>query len=93
LRNIRRLPDTNVADTLSRIKSLMKNGTLAPRRLARFATVEPPRVRALVGALAETVGDHSEAVDSLRKSLNPLTTFKVHATRDVLPTGPEWQLA
>lgn len=92
LRNIRRLPDTNIADTLSRVKSLMKNGTLAPRRLARFAAVEPPRVRALVGALVETVGHHSEAVDALRKSLNPLTRFKVPARRDILPTGAEWQL-
>jgi Family of unknown function (DUF6088) len=92
LRNIRRLPDTTVADTLRRIKSLIRNGTLEPGRLTRFASVEPPRVRALVGALVDAVGHHSGALDTLRKSLNPLTRFKLHARRDVLPTAAVWQL-
>ena len=92
LRNIRRLPDTNATDTLQRIKSLIKNGTLDPGRLTRFASVEPPRVRALVGALVETLGHGGKAVDGLRKSLNPLTTFKVHATHDVLPTAAAWHV-
>jgi hypothetical protein len=92
LRSIRFIPDTNVIATLRRIKSLMKGGTLEPGRLTRFASAEPPRVRALVGALVETIGYRDEAVDALRKSLNPLTRFKMPATRDVLPTAAAWRL-
>jgi hypothetical protein len=92
LRDIRRLPDTNVPDTVRRIKSLIKNGTLDPRRLTRFASAEPPRVRALVGALVETLGHRDDALEALRKSLNPLTRFKLRATDDVLPTAGAWHL-
>jgi Family of unknown function (DUF6088) len=92
LRNIRRLPDITVTDTLRRIASLIKNGTLEPRRLTRFTSVEPPRVRALVGALLERIGHRDEGVEALRKSLNPLTKFKVHASHDILPTAAAWHL-
>jgi len=92
LRNIRRLPNTNVNNTLWRIKSLIKTGALEPHRLTRFATAEPQRVRALVGALVETAGHRDKTVEALHNSLNPLTRFKVHVPHDVLPTAAAWHL-
>jgi hypothetical protein len=44
-------------------------------RLLKVADSEPPRVRALLGALAEELGLHPAARTRLRASLNPLSRF------------------
>jgi hypothetical protein len=44
-------------------------------RLLKVADSEPPRVRALLGALAEELGQHPGARTRLRASLNPLSRF------------------
>lgn len=44
-------------------------------RLLKVADSEPPRVRALLGAIAEEIGKNSAARAHLRASLNPLSRF------------------
>jgi hypothetical protein len=59
-------------------------------RLLRAAPTEPPRVRALLGALGEAQGAHATALTKLRRSLNPLTRFDFGAFA-TLPTACAWQ--
>jgi hypothetical protein len=59
-------------------------------RLARAAADEPPRVRAMLGALGTEVGADSTALRRLRKSLNPLSRFDFGIFRN-LPHAREWQ--
>ncbi|MGH7983115.1 MAG: DUF6088 family protein [Candidatus Udaeobacter sp.] len=92
LRSLRRIPDTTTVDTLRRIKSLIRTGILEPARLARFASAEPPRVRALVGALVESAGCRNSAIDALRTSLNPLTTYRIRGIHQVLPNAATWHV-
>ena len=92
LRNIRRIPDTTISNTLKRIKSLICDGRLQSTRLVRFALAEPPRVRALVGALAESVGCRDSSVNELRKSLNPLTTYRLGGVEKILPHSAAWHI-
>lgn len=60
------------------------------KRLIAVAGTEPPRVRALLGALGERIGKRPGVLAGLRRSLNPLTRFDfgVYA---VLPNAREWQ--
>lgn len=44
-------------------------------RLIRVAESEPPRVRAMLGAIGQQIGVHKDALLSLKKSLNPLSRF------------------
>ena len=44
-------------------------------RLVKVATSEPPRVRAMLGAIGQQTGKHARALRYLRQSLNPLTRF------------------
>ncbi|MBX3497564.1 MAG: hypothetical protein KF769_15120 [Parvibaculum sp.] len=60
------------------------------RRLADIAETEPPRVRALLGALGEQLGSHPKAVSRLRESLNPLSRFDFGLFTD-LPNAKAWQ--
>jgi hypothetical protein len=64
-----------------------------PRRLSRLleaARTEPPRVRALLGALAETLGARPRTLASLRASLHPLSRFDFGCFRR-LPSARAWQ--
>jgi hypothetical protein len=44
-------------------------------RLAKIAASEPPRVRALLGALGEQLGRKGSTLQKLRDSLNPFSKF------------------
>ena len=41
----------------------------------KVAKHEPPRVRAMLGALGEELGKEKKLLESLKSSLNPLTRF------------------
>lgn len=59
-------------------------------RLAEAALSEPPRVRAMLGALGEQAGAPAASLNSLRDSLNPISKFDFGVLR-LLPNAKEWQ--
>jgi hypothetical protein len=61
-------------DTIRKLLSLLsEKGRLG--RLLKIADSEPPRVRAMLGALAERLGTDHRTLHRLRASLNPLSRF------------------
>lgn len=91
LKDLRRIPDATPAEAVRRIIDLVDAGGLSLKRLARLAEHEPPRVRALVGAIGSRVGAHPSIVAKLKKSLNPLTSFRLGVS-GVLSTAREWHI-
>lgn len=59
-------------------------------RILRIADSEPPRVRALLGALGEQLGAAPKALHRLRTSLNPLSRFNF-GILTALPNARSWQ--
>lgn len=99
LRDILRIPDTRPVDVLRRLLTLLRSGDLDYGRVARFALMEPPRVRALIGALGDELRRTARgqrvpkrAVETLRASLNPLTSFTVPDAADVLRSASDWRI-
>ena len=45
-------------------------------RLMRVAPTEPPRVRAMIGAIGQQMGQNAATLAALRESLNPLSRFE-----------------
>jgi Family of unknown function (DUF6088) len=60
------------------------------RRLARAALAEPPRVRAMLGALGQELNVPRRSMDELRKSLNPLSRYDFGRLSS-LRHAKEWQ--
>jgi hypothetical protein len=60
------------------------------RALARAAEAEPPRVRAMLGAIGEELGMPAGALERLRKGLNPLSRFDFGALSS-LRYARQWQ--
>jgi hypothetical protein len=59
-------------------------------KLLEVAATEPPRVRALLGALGERLGKPAELLRPLRDSLNPYSRFNF-GILSVLPNAKPWQ--
>jgi Family of unknown function (DUF6088) len=59
-------------------------------RLLKVAPSEPPRVRAMLGAIGQQLGQPNSRLSILRKSLNPLSRFDFGSIA-VLEHGREWQ--
>jgi hypothetical protein len=104
LRDVTRIPDAPPAAVLHRLGQLIRAGDLDYPRLTRFAGVEPPRVRALLGALGEELRARDSgtrtarrvptaAIEALRADLNPLTSFRLPGVRDALPHAADaWRI-
>lgn len=89
LRDRAKSSDLDPKETKRRLLRLLRrDGTF--ERLARAAADEPPRVRAMLGALGEELGADQRLLDRLRTSLNPLTKFDFGVLRD-LRYAAKWQ--
>jgi hypothetical protein len=81
--------DLPPAETTRRLQELLSDRDRFAR-LAQAATDEPPRVRAMLGALGELTGAEAQHLRGLRKSLNPLSRFDF-GVLSTLPNAHDWQ--
>lgn len=89
LRRSGRTSELSPDETLRRTLELLRaDGRFG--RLARIASSEPPRVRAMLGALGEQIHARRKTLDELRLSLNPLSRFEF-GTFARLPNAQAWQ--
>jgi hypothetical protein len=81
--------DMSAHETVQRLIDLVKQpGTFS--KLAVAALNEPPRVRAILGAIGQEAGVDDALLSSLRDSLNPYSRFSFGHLR-VLRHAKEWQ--
>src|SRR6266436_5205134 len=74
LRRAGRTGELSPEETIRRtVKLLSEKGRF--ERLLRVAASEPPRVRAMIGAIGEQLGKNRAALRRLRDSLNPFSRF------------------
>lgn len=59
-------------------------------RLLKISDTEPPRVRAIMGAIGEEIGKSPSALKRLKESLNPFSRFDFGALHGLRYAG-EWQ--
>lgn len=89
LRDRARYSDLSPEETVDRLVRMLSDRKRF-ERLAKAALDEPPRVRAMLGALGERASASPKALRSLRASLNPLTKFDFGVLR-ALPNAKDWQ--
>ena len=88
LRDIKHLTDLSPRDTARKLSRVLADKD-ARRRVLRAAVNEPPRVRAMVGALAEAAGADRSELLHLRRTLNPTTRYDFGPLA-ALPAAREW---
>ncbi len=91
IKYIRIIPDTTISASCTRLMAIIK--TLSAEKqtqLVKLAIKYTPTTRALLGALLEQIG--ISITDSLRKSLNPITVYKLSGIDGVLPNATNWNI-
>ena len=88
LRDIHGLSDLSPRATMKRLLDVVGDES-ARTKVIRAAVNEPPRVRAMAGALAEHAGAGEHDLRRLRKTLNPTTRFDFGPLTE-LPTAKRW---
>jgi hypothetical protein len=92
IRYIKKIPDTNAVSACKRfsviIQDLQEKDKTA---LVRLALKYPPATRALLGVLLEETGN-GKLTESLRKSLNPITVYKLTGINKFLPAAEKWNI-
>lgn len=90
LKDFKKIPDLNKQSAIKRIKALITNlKDPDQKRLVKYAQNYPPRTRALLGALLESI-NRKEDSSRLKKSINAFTTFKIGITLEILPNSKDW---
>jgi hypothetical protein len=89
LRDGGRTSELSEEDTILRTLRLMKEPGRY-ERLVRVASTEPPRVRALLGAIGEAIAKSPATLRRLHASLNPLSRFDFGALAG-LSSARRWQ--
>ncbi len=91
LRNLKKVPDATAADAVRGVMTNLATSQRPLKKLLRFGQGEAPRVRAVLGAIAEQLGYRGPETRTLRKSLNPLSKFHLGIT-SVLPNARSWNI-
>lgn len=90
LRYIKKIPDATIGSSCKRFLAIFEDLSDANKAtLQKLALKYPPATRALLGALFEAIGSPTE---SLKKSLNPITVYKLSGVNKTLPTAENWNI-
>ena len=89
LRDLDRLSDLSPAATLQRLVALVKTQAVPFAELLRAAPPEPPRVRAMLGALGEHLPVAPGDLAALHESLSPYSRYEFGPLA-ALPTDARW---
>lgn len=92
IRYIKKIPDTNIVSACKRFLAIVKKLSGKDKStLVRLALKYPPATRALLGALLETT-ENITLTEPLRKSLNPITVYKLSGVNNILPVAEKWNI-
>ena len=74
IRNLKKLPAVGPTEALKGLREHILKSDV--KSLCHASLNEPPRVRALLGAILEERSGYSHYIEPLKRSLNPLSTYK-----------------
>jgi hypothetical protein len=92
IRYIKKIPDASIESSCKRFLAIIKNlSDKETSTLVRLALKYPPATRALLGASLDQL-QQTQATESLFKSLNPITKYKLAGAAKVLTTTEKWNI-
>ncbi|MDD3594030.1 MAG: DUF6088 family protein [Candidatus Gastranaerophilales bacterium] len=89
--DIKKIPDTTVEKSILQIKKLIKENKANLTSLLKSAIFEPPRVKSLIGAIAQEFDVDKKLLLKLKKSINPTSMIYLN-TGNSLKFYEEWQI-
>jgi len=92
LRNIKKIPDTDILSACKRFLAIFKSLSEEDKNsLVRLSLKYPPFVRALLGALLDQIKEN-RWTRPLQKTLNPITKYKLPQVNHFLDKATKWNI-
>lgn len=92
IRYVKKIPDVSIESSCKRFLAIIKKlNKKEINTMIRLALKYPPATRALLGALLEQL-QQGEATESLLKSLNPITKYKLPGATKALSNTEKWNI-
>ncbi len=92
IRYIKKIPDANIETSCKRFLVVIKNfSDQEINTLVRLVLKYPPATRALLGAFLEELRK-DQGTETLFKSLNPITKYKLANVKKVIFTAEKWNI-
>ncbi len=92
IRYIKKIPDASIEVSCKRFLAIIKKRSeKETNTLVRLALKYPPATRALLGALLEQL-QQTQVTESLFKSLNPISKYKLAGAAKALNTTEKWNI-
>jgi hypothetical protein len=92
IRLIKEIPDTTINNSCVCLLELLKElNNQEQEQLKKLALKYPPSTRALLGALLEQI-NADQNLETLKKSLNPITTYTFSISETIVPTAKNWNI-
>lgn len=92
IRYIKKIPDASTKESIKRLLSIVKDlSDTDKKNMVNLVLKYPPATKSLLGAMLEEVGDFA-LIEPLRKTLNPITSYKLSGVDKVLSTTAKWNI-
>jgi len=92
IRFIRKIPDTPLDSVCRRLLFILKDLPESDKKsMVRLALKYPPVTRSVLGLFFEELGANNLA-DTLRKTLNPITVYRLPGIKGIYPSAAKWNL-
>jgi hypothetical protein len=92
IKNIKKIPDATLESSLRRLLAILIELTDTDYvKLIRLAMKYPPATRALLGALLEDL-DKERLTTPLRRTLNPITLYKLSGIGSLISSAKNWNI-
>lgn len=91
IRYIKKIPDQSVTNAFSRLRAIVEELSFADKqKIMKLSLKYPPSTRAILGAILD-MSKNGIDTESLRKTLNPITVYKLGIT-DEWPVAGKWNI-
>lgn len=92
IRYIKKIPDSTIESSCRRLMAIIGDLQESEKKtMVRSAQKYSPFTRALLGALLESSGNEP-LTENLKKSLNPITSYKLPGINKTLPSSGNWNI-
>ena len=92
IRYIKKIPDSTIESSCKRLMAIIGDLQKSEKKtMVRSAEKYSPFTRALLGALMESSGNEP-MTGNLKKSLNPITSYKISGIDKILSSSGNWNI-